>query len=124
MTSNISFTSSQIVFLALLFCATYAYCRTTSLDESDVHGYHFHVYFYPGAPRSSQDAIGFRDAIQNQISSGHLADCIVKPVNMGPYGPHMVGNYETCCNKTSIPQALSFFMLNHGNLSVLVHPLT
>lgn len=48
----------------------------------------------------------------------------MKAVNMGPFGPHYVGNFETCCNKTSISRALSFFMVSHGNLSVLFHPLT
>lgn len=43
---------------------------------------------------------------------------------MGPVGPHPIGSYETCCNKTSISKALTWFMENHGNLSVLLHPLT
>lgn len=69
-------------------------------------------------------SLDFREAIQQQINNGDLASCRLNVVNTGPRGPHPVGSYETCCNSTSIPFALSFFMQNHGNLSVLLHPLT
>lgn len=43
---------------------------------------------------------------------------------MVPVGPHPIGSFETCCNKTSISSGLTWFMENHGNLSILLHPLT
>jgi DOPA 4,5-dioxygenase len=39
-------------------------------------------------------------------------------------GPHPYSQYEVCCNKTSFAAAHSFHIQNHGNLSVLIHPLT
>jgi len=65
-----------------------------------------------------------RVAIQDEIDKGFLANCRLNRINLGPRGPHPIGSYETCCNKTSISPALSWFMLNHGNLSILLHPLT
>lgn len=43
---------------------------------------------------------------------------------MEPIGPHVIGSYETCCNETVLNGAVSWFMQNHGNLSVLLHALT
>ncbi|CAL8072790.1 unnamed protein product [Orchesella dallaii] len=108
--------------LVLMTATVLVWCKY--YDESHVNGYHFHVYFFSGVQRNTQEALAFRDAIQQQIYKGNLRNCILKAVNTGPFGPHMVANYETCCNKSSIAEALSFFMINHGNLTVLFHPLT
>ena len=39
-------------------------------------------------------------------------------------GTHTFGSYETCCNASALSPAISWFMNNRGNLSVLLHPLT
>ena len=44
--------------------------------------------------------------------------------NEAPIGPHPCGSYEVWCPKESMAQALSFFMLRRGELSILLHPLT
>jgi len=66
----------------------------------------------------------FRSKIQEQIDNGFMSHCRLNHVNLGPIGPHTIGSFETCCNKTSISSSLTWFMENHGNLSILLHPLT
>lgn len=60
-----------------------------------------------------------------ELTTTQLAGCrVLSTVNFGPRGPRVIGSYETCCNASSINVAQSFFMQNHGNLSILLHPLT
>lgn len=59
-----------------------------------------------------------------ELTTTQLAGCRLNTVNYGPRGPHPIGSYETCCNASAISSAQSFFMQNHGDLSVLLHPLT
>jgi DOPA 4,5-dioxygenase len=65
-----------------------------------------------------------RTQIQNEINEGFLTGCRMDQVNYGPHGPHPVGNFETCCNSSSISHGVSWFMQNRGNLSIFFHPLT
>lgn len=60
----------------------------------------------------------------SELSSSILAGCRLNIVNYGPRGPHPIGSYETCCNASAINAGQSFFMQNHGNLTILLHPLT
>ena len=39
-------------------------------------------------------------------------------------GPHPMGSYEVWCPKEYFARAFSFFTINRGNLTILVHPLT
>jgi DOPA 4,5-dioxygenase len=45
-------------------------------------------------------------------------------VNVAPIGPHPAGSYEIWVPRESFAEVFSFMALNHGELSVLVHPLT
>lgn len=65
----------------------------------------------------------FSETIQ-ELSDTFLDGCRLNRVNYAPIGPHVIGSYETCCNSSAMARAHSFFMQNHGNLSVLLHPLT
>eukprot|EP01059_Diplonema_ambulator_P001929 TRINITY_DN11589_c0_g1_i1.p4 TRINITY_DN11589_c0_g1~~TRINITY_DN11589_c0_g1_i1.p4 ORF type:complete len:103 (+),score=40.69 TRINITY_DN11589_c0_g1_i1:380-688(+) len=48
----------------------------------------------------------------------------IPPVNYGPIGPHPAGSFETWVPEEYLPQVLSFFMQQRGELSILIHPLT
>ncbi|CAG7726797.1 unnamed protein product [Allacma fusca] len=104
--------------------ATLALGTTQSFDDTEIHGYHFHTYFFQTDDANINEAKSFREAIQAQINAGPMKNCRLNRFNEGPVGPHPIGSYETCCNKTSISEAMSWFMLNHGNLTILLHPLT
>lgn len=66
----------------------------------------------------------FRSKKIKELTSTQLVGCRLNKVNFGPRSPHPIGSYETCCNASTINAAQSFFMKNHGNLSILLHPLT
>lgn len=67
-----------------------------------------------------------RSKVTIQITKGYLKECAVTPLYHDP-GPlagaeHPTGTFKTCCNGTSLAAAMSYYMQNHGSLSVLIHP--
>ncbi|CAG7663568.1 unnamed protein product [Allacma fusca] len=108
-----------------LLCIRASIIPSSTLDDLlSIKGYHFHTYFDHRNTTNIEEAINFRTSIQERITSGELKECRINFVNFLPRGPHLMGEYETCCNSTSLPAAMSFFIENRGNLSVLFHPLT
>jgi len=103
-------------FIALTSAAVYF--------EKDIEAYHFHTYIFDENPRQISEALNFRIATRQRINEGFLPQCSLGPIYMGWDGPHPYTQYELCCNKTSFPAATAWNMQNHGNLSILVHPLT
>jgi len=45
-------------------------------------------------------------------------------VNLEPMGPHPVGSFEIWCPSESFASVFSYLCMNHGELSILIHPLT
>ena len=66
----------------------------------------------------------FRDKVEDLIEQEYLSNCVNSRIYTDPAALHPIGNFITCCNDTSMHRALPWFMQNHGNLSVLLHPLT
>lgn len=58
------------------------------------------------------------------MNDGLLSGCRLSVLWNKPQGPHPIGNFETCCNSTALLPSLEWFMKNHQNLSVLLHPST
>jgi DOPA 4,5-dioxygenase len=94
------------------------------IGDNEIGAYHFHTYFFQKNDMNSDQALKLRVRILDEIENGDLKDCSLNIVNYGPRGPHPIGSYETCCNRTSITSGISWFMSNRGNLSILLHPLT
>ncbi|RWS25284.1 hypothetical protein B4U80_13102 [Leptotrombidium deliense] len=44
--------------------------------------------------------------------------------HMGPFEEIPVGNFLTCCNKSSVAKGLEFFSKNRRDLSIYLHPIT
>ncbi|KAI1287331.1 Dopa 4,5-dioxygenase [Halotydeus destructor] len=121
--------SSQLVskmkFAAVALCVLFVATVSASIEDDDeIFAYHFHTYYFQDDAEEKAQAASFRQTIIGLVSSGVFAECAVNRFNERPIGPHPVGSFETCCNKTSVPMALSWFMKNHGNHSILLHPLT
>lgn len=109
--------------LKLTFLLTFVAIAVRGQDE-EVGAYHFHTYFFQDNPAAKAAALAFRQLIHNEIVNGNLRDCSLNQVNYGPRGPHPIGSWETCCNKTSLEYGVSWFMQNRANNSILLHPLT
>lgn len=113
-------------------------------DTSEITAYQFHIYFFQQNDDFVTEALTLRwvlirfnltatknkvllpfhsESIQ-ELSETFLAGCRLNRINYNPISTNIIGSFETCCNASAIVQAQSFFMKNHGNLSVLLHPLT
>lgn len=60
----------------------------------------------------------------DQVKLGHLKHCSISQLNDVPFKILPTGSFTTCCNRTSLTPAVSWFMQMHGDLSVFVHPVT
>ncbi|RWS23675.1 hypothetical protein B4U80_13909 [Leptotrombidium deliense] len=76
-------------------------------DEEKVYHFHFHTQFFQANNDSVKTATDLRQKF-----------------NFGPFAEFTVGNFLTCCNTSSVAEALEFFSKNRGPLSVFVHPIT
>ncbi|GMI45251.1 hypothetical protein TrCOL_g4015 [Triparma columacea] len=108
--------------------------------DTPVLEYHFHVYFFQSNEGSVADAQRLRESIVEAVKEGdfvavcHGVDETVLPnfnstsevphVNMGPKGPHPAGSYEVWVPQEYLGLVTSHMMLNRGENSVLLHPLT
>lgn len=85
------------------------------IDAAGIEGYHAHVYYDPstrGAAERLRQAIGERFA--TRLGRWHDE----------PVGPHPIAMYQVAFAVDELPRLLPWLMLNRGELSVLVHPLT
>ena len=82
---------------------------------TQVKGYHAHVYF-DAATRP--DAERLRDTLVSMfaVKPGVFAD--------EPRGPHPVPQFNVIFELPEFQNIVPWLMLNHGDLDVLVHPLT
>src|SRR5215470_9752147 len=85
------------------------------LDPARIEGFHAHVYYdsetRPVAERL-REAIGGGFAVQ--LGRWHDA----------PVGPHPISMYQVAFAVAEFPRLVPWLLLNRGELSILVHPLT
>ena len=112
---------------------------TDSMIPNEILEYHFHVYFFQNNAKSVKTAKWIQNeliskvknheflVVLNGIGNEILPDLDTSKLfdfNMKPVGPHPCGSFEVWVPKQYFVKVLSWFMLNRGNLSVLLHPLT
>ncbi|RWS24543.1 hypothetical protein B4U80_13864 [Leptotrombidium deliense] len=97
-------------------------------NHDQVMHYHFHTHFMQNNAESVRYAMVLRKKVGRLIKLGYLEQCSITcdlcDVIMSPKGEFTVAMFMTCCNKTSVANAIEFFTMKRGNLSVLIHPVT
>ncbi|KAJ3362319.1 Splicing factor 3B subunit 3 [Kappamyces sp. JEL0680] len=89
-------------------------------NKDEIKEFHFHVYF---DSHQEKEALALADAVNEKRRHGDF-EAVLLRINHQPVGPHPTGSYEVWVPKEYFSAAYSFFLLNRGSLSVLVHPLT
>lgn len=84
-------------------------------DITGIEGYHAHVYY---DPRTRPLAERLRAALGQRfaVTLGRWHD--------EPVGPHPSSMYQVAFAVAEFPRVVPWLMLNRGELSILVHPLT
>ncbi|KAI5964239.1 uncharacterized protein KGF55_002181 [Candida pseudojiufengensis] len=89
--------------------------------------YDFHIYYFHRIPESLQESDKLREKLIADFpeDSKNGSILIKKLPNDTIIGPHPTQFWEADVQRPEIfVKVLSWFQLNHGNLSVLIHPQT
>ncbi|HWI25509.1 MAG TPA: DOPA 4,5-dioxygenase family protein [Stellaceae bacterium] len=85
------------------------------IDAASIEGYHAHIYYAP-ATRAVAERLRTELGARFQVRLGNWHD--------EPVGPHPTAMYQVAFAPAELPLVLPWLMLNRGELTVLVHPLT
>ncbi|KFH66909.1 hypothetical protein MVEG_07434 [Podila verticillata NRRL 6337] len=126
-----STTTTQVADLAAstlsLSLSSESTVTLSSTIAAEVKEYHFHLYFFQNNVKSRESAVAIRNKLNELIDQGYVTivpQAVPGGVHTGPIGPHVIGSFEVWCPIESFARTFSWFTLNRGKHSVLVHPLT
>lgn len=94
-----------------------------------IHSYDFHTYFNGSSAKEAQASLDLMEKVAAEFADEIAARrvSIHKPVNR-PIGPHPIIMWELdtagAYDPALVGRLIAFYQLNHGKLSVLIHPRT
>jgi len=88
------------------------------MNPADISEYHIHIYF----PEGDGDAMAEAERVRQYVIAEF--DGILGMTREVPGGPHFVPMLQVNFSASRFADVVPWMMLNRGDLSILVHPVT